>query len=92
MDEVKKRLLESKGYKVGSVADFLDLTPAESEYIEFKLFLSQSVKENRQKTKHRFNSDIAILAHKLFFNIALRHIIHRDILKSRVLHEYGIFP
>lgn len=49
MDRAKKERLESKGWKVGTVSDFLDLTPEEATLVEIKLALSQSLKEHRQK-------------------------------------------
>ena len=47
MDLDKRERLESKGWKVGSVSDFLELTPEESVLVEIKLALSQSLKERR---------------------------------------------
>jgi DNA-binding XRE family transcriptional regulator len=49
MDEAKKKRLESKGWKVGTVADFLELTPEETVFVEIKLALAQSLKQRRQK-------------------------------------------
>lgn len=49
MDSAKKEKLESQGWKVGSVAEFLELTPEEAILIEIKLALSQNLKERRQK-------------------------------------------
>lgn len=48
MDESKKRRLESQGWKVGTVEDFLELTPEEATLIEIRLALSQSLKTRRQ--------------------------------------------
>ena len=48
MDLDKRARLESKGWKVGTVSDFLELTPEESVLVEIKLALSQSLKERRQ--------------------------------------------
>ena len=47
----KKKRLESKGWKVGSAADFLRLTPEESAYIELKLKLADSLRKRRQRRK-----------------------------------------
>ena len=47
MDEGKKTTLTKKGWKVGSVAEFLDLSAEESAYIEMKLALSEKLKERR---------------------------------------------
>ena len=48
MDKTKKRRLEKKGWKIGSVDEFLTLTPDESAYIELKLELSKSIRQRRQ--------------------------------------------
>ncbi|MBD2180038.1 transcriptional regulator [Planktothrix sp. FACHB-1355] len=49
MDRAKRERLEAKGWKVGTVSEFLELTPEETALIEIKLALSRSLKE-RQKT------------------------------------------
>ena len=49
MDRIKRERLQAKGWQVGTVAEFLNLTPEESALIEIKLALSQSLKERRQK-------------------------------------------
>jgi predicted XRE-type DNA-binding protein len=49
MDKKKIEVLESKGYKVGSVEEFLGLSAEESEYIELKLALSEAIAEHRKK-------------------------------------------
>jgi len=51
MDKNKKRVLESKGYRVGSTEEFLGLSKEESEYIELKLALSQALSKQRQQKK-----------------------------------------
>ncbi len=50
MDTKKKKALESKGYHVGSVEDFLGLSKGESEYIELKLALSQALADRRKQS------------------------------------------
>lgn len=47
MDDNKKAQLEEHGWVFGTVEEFLDLSPEESEYIEFKLLLSQAVRKHR---------------------------------------------
>ena len=47
----KKKRLESKGWKVGDVTEFLQLTPEESAYIELKLKLADSLRKKRQRRK-----------------------------------------
>jgi predicted XRE-type DNA-binding protein len=50
MDKKKKEALESKGYKVSSVEEFLGLSTEESEYIELKLALSDALAKRRKKS------------------------------------------
>lgn len=57
MDHSKRRKLKSKGFKVGNVSELLGLTRAESDYAEFKLFLSRNLKfhrENKELTQTDF--------------------------------------
>jgi transcriptional regulator with XRE-family HTH domain len=49
MDQAKRERLESKGWTVGTVANFLELTSEETVLVEIKLALSRSLKERRQK-------------------------------------------
>jgi DNA-binding XRE family transcriptional regulator len=49
MDQAKRQSLESKGWKIGTVSDFLELTLEETMFVEIKLALSQNLKERRQK-------------------------------------------
>jgi hypothetical protein len=48
MDSKKQQRLESKGWKVGDAADFLELTPEESAIVEMRLALSRCLKERRK--------------------------------------------
>lgn len=48
MDQKTSKKLEDKGWKVGMVSDFLELSPEETMLIEIKLALSHSLKERRQ--------------------------------------------
>lgn len=50
MDEAKRKRLEEKGWQVGTVSDFLELTPEETALIEIKLALCRNLKERRQKS------------------------------------------
>jgi DNA-binding XRE family transcriptional regulator len=47
----KRKKLEKAGWKVGTVDDFLGLSPEESAYIDMKLALSRSLKERRIKKR-----------------------------------------
>ncbi len=60
MKQSKRKKLESKGWKIGTTEEFLQLTPEESEYIEIKLNLSKSLKERRQR-KNMTQEDLARL-------------------------------
>ena len=51
MDKRKKEKLKKKAWKVGTVAEFLDLSAEESAYIEMKLALSEKLKERRLHKK-----------------------------------------
>jgi hypothetical protein len=48
MEQAKRQRLEAKGWKVGTVSEFIELTQEESALIEIKLALSRSLKERRQ--------------------------------------------
>ena len=61
MDQAKKERLEAKGWKVGTVSKFLELTSEENALIEIKLALSRSLKE-RQK-QQMTQADLAEKAH-----------------------------
>jgi DNA-binding XRE family transcriptional regulator len=50
VDPEKPATLETKGWQVGTVAEFLELTPEETILVKIKLALSKSLKERRQKT------------------------------------------
>jgi DNA-binding XRE family transcriptional regulator len=49
MDRIKRERLEAKGWKIGTVSEFLELTAEENAFIEIKLALSRRLKERRQK-------------------------------------------
>lgn len=51
MRKTKKDRLEKQGWRVGTVEEFLDLSPEESAYIEMKLRLSENLRERRQRRK-----------------------------------------
>jgi DNA-binding XRE family transcriptional regulator len=50
MNESKMKKLQTKGYKVGSVEEFLGMSTEESEYIELKLALSDALTKRRKKS------------------------------------------
>lgn len=49
MESNKRKRLEAKGWKVGTVAEFLGLTPEEEALVEIKLALSRSLRARRQE-------------------------------------------
>jgi ParB-like chromosome segregation protein Spo0J len=49
MKTIKRKRLETAGWKVGSAKDFLGLTPEKAAFVELKLTLSASLKERRQQ-------------------------------------------
>lgn len=48
MDQKTRTKLEEKGWKVGTVSNFLQLSPEEAILVEIKLALSRSLKERRR--------------------------------------------
>lgn len=51
MDRATRKRLEEAGFQVGSVAEFLGLTPEESAYIELRIRLTNALKERRRSAK-----------------------------------------
>lgn len=51
MTERYRRLLERNGWKVGTVAEFLNLTPEESALIELQISLADALKTERTRQK-----------------------------------------
>lgn len=51
MKSRKRARLEAHGWRVGSAAEFLELTPEEAAFVETKLALSQSLRERRSAQK-----------------------------------------
>ena len=47
MKSSKRGRLEAHGWRVGSAAEFLELTPEESAFVETKLALSQCLRDRR---------------------------------------------
>lgn len=51
MKTSKRKKLESKGWRIGTADEFLNLSPEESAYLEIKLQLSKNLKYQRQRKK-----------------------------------------
>jgi hypothetical protein len=47
-DKLKRKRLETKGWKIGTVKEFMELTPEEAALVEIKLALSRNLKVRRQ--------------------------------------------
>jgi len=60
MRKTKQTRLEKKGWKVGSVDEFLELSPEESAYIEVKLRLSDNLRQRRTR-KRLSQKELAVL-------------------------------
>ena len=50
MDTSKRERLEKAGFRVGTVAEFLGLTPEENELVEIKVALSRALRQWRGKS------------------------------------------
>jgi DNA-binding XRE family transcriptional regulator len=48
---IKRKRLAKKGWKVGTAAEFLDLSAEEVAYIEMKLALSNELRERRRRKR-----------------------------------------
>ena len=60
MNNPRKARLKAKGWRSGSAADFLGLTPEESYFVELKLRLADDLKQRR--TKRRISQEqLAVL-------------------------------
>ncbi len=51
MNKEKREKLEAKGWKIGSAAEFLNLSPEENSVVELRLALSNALKKRRLETK-----------------------------------------
>jgi DNA-binding XRE family transcriptional regulator len=51
MRQSKRKLLEAKGWKLGSAADFLNLSAEESALIDLKIALGAALKQRRQNKR-----------------------------------------
>jgi predicted XRE-type DNA-binding protein len=58
MRSSKKKNLESKGWKIGSAREFLDLSSQEEAYIEIKLWLAENLRNHRLQ-RQMTQSDLA---------------------------------
>lgn len=49
MNAAKRKRLEAKGWKFGTVKEFLGLTPEDEAYIEMKLALADALEKKRKQ-------------------------------------------
>jgi predicted metal-binding transcription factor (methanogenesis marker protein 9) len=49
MDKSKRKRLEAAGWNIGTVRDFLELSPEEESYIELKLQLAKNLQKRRRE-------------------------------------------
>ncbi|MCL4704790.1 helix-turn-helix domain-containing protein [bacterium] len=52
MNAKKRTRLEAKGWRVGSAAEFLDLSEEEAAYVDLKLTFSENLKKRRQQKNY----------------------------------------
>ena len=63
MNTQKRKKLEEKGWKFGTVQEFLNLSPEENNYIEVKLALSkglQKFRKDKKTTQAQLAKDVGI--------------------------------
>lgn len=51
MNKTKRAKLEAQGWRVGTAADFLNLSPEEAAFVETKLALSNSLRARRAEQR-----------------------------------------
>lgn len=51
MEKEKRKRLEALGWKVGSAAEFLELSPEEAEMVEMRMALSRKLKSTRTRRR-----------------------------------------
>ena len=62
MRKAKRERLEQRGWRVGTVEDFLGLSPAEAAYVELRLRLSETLR-NRRKSRRLSQTQVARMLH-----------------------------
>lgn len=56
MREAKRKRLEGKGWTVGGIREFLNLSPEEAAYIDLKLKLSERLRLHRRYRRSKTDS------------------------------------
>jgi predicted XRE-type DNA-binding protein len=62
MRKAKRERLEKRGWRLGTVGDFLGLSPAEAAYVELRLRLSETLRDKR-KSRRMSQTQVARLLH-----------------------------
>jgi predicted XRE-type DNA-binding protein len=60
MRQAKRGKLEAKGWRVGTAKEFLSLSDQESQFVELKRKLAESLREKRRQ-RHMAQTDVAKL-------------------------------
>jgi predicted XRE-type DNA-binding protein len=60
MRRAKRERLEKRGWRIGTVEDFLGLSPAEAAYVELRLRLSETLR-TRRKSRRLSQTQVARL-------------------------------
>jgi DNA-binding XRE family transcriptional regulator len=58
MEKKKQKRLEKAGWKVGTAAEFLGMSPAEAQLVEMKVALSARLRKSRER-QHLTQTDLA---------------------------------
>jgi predicted XRE-type DNA-binding protein len=62
MRKAKRERLAKRGWRLGTVGDFLGLSPAEAAYVELRLRLSETLRDKR-KSRRMSQTQVARLLH-----------------------------
>lgn len=102
MKESKRKKLESAGWRVGSVDEFLGLSPVEAVLVDLRLALSQALRERRAKLgmsqrtlAERIKSSQSRIAKmeaadpEVSFELLLRGLFATGATRRDVAHVFG---
>ena len=94
MNKKKQIALQKAGWSVGSVKDFLNLSPSEAAYVNLKLSLSQFLQKKR-KARHLTQTKIAKLIRSSQSRVAKMEKGEQSVsidLLVRTLFALGVKP
>ncbi len=86
MNSSKQKKLEKAGWKFGSAADFLALTPAEEAYVDMKLALAQKLSKER-KAQHLTQKALATELKTSQPRVAMMLVVVRNDPRGRMLRR-----